>query len=54
MSVPNLFALSDISTIAISATFAASFVSPLSDESRLAEKLVTFSIYSFALSPAVR
>ena len=53
MSVPILLALSDISVIAWSAFAAAAAVSPPSDCSRDAEKLVTVSMYSLALSPAV-
>ena len=50
---PNLFALSDMSTIAISAILAASavlFPSPCKSD---AEKLVTVSMYLFADTPAV-
>ena len=53
ISVPILLALSDISVMAWSAFSAAAFVSPPKDCSRDAEKLVTVSMYSLALSPAV-
>ena len=53
IDVPILFALSDISRIAVSAYFAAFSVSPPRDCSRLAEKPVTVSMYSLADSPAV-
>ena len=53
MSVPILFALSDISVIAKFALSAAALVSPPRDCKRDAEKLVTVSIYSFADRPAV-
>ena len=53
MSVPILFALSDISVSARFAFSAAALVSPSRDCSRDAEKLVTVSMYSFADSPAV-
>ena len=53
MLVPILLALSDISVMAISATSADFDVSFARELSRLAEKLVVSSIYSFALIPAV-
>ena len=53
MLVPILFALSDISIIAMSAYSAAFAVSPPSDCKRLALKLVTCCMYSFADIPAV-
>ena len=53
MLVPILFALSDMSVMAISATSAAAFVSPERLCNNDAEKLVTFCIYSLADIPAV-
>ena len=53
MSVPILLALSDMSTIAISAIFAASAVSPATLCNSDAEKLVTLCMYSLADNPAV-
>ena len=53
MSEPILFALSDISVIAMFAYSAAFSVSPPREEIRLAEKPVTVSMYSLAESPAV-
>ena len=53
MSVPNLFALSAMSIIAISATSAALAVSPPKLLKSDAEKLVTCDIYSLADRPAV-
>ena len=53
MDVPSLFALSLMSVIAVSAYFTAASVSPPRDCKRLAEKLVTVSIYALADSPAV-
>ena len=50
---PILFALSDISTIAMLASCAAASVSRLTLESRLAAKLVVDSMESLAESPAV-
>ena len=54
MLVPILFALSDMSVIAISAISAAFAVSFPRLLRRLAEKLVVNSMYSLALMPAVR
>ena len=53
MSVPILLALSLISVIALLAASAAATVSPSSDDIRDALKLVTVSMYSLALMPAV-
>ena len=53
MSVPILFALSDISVIATFAFSAAAAVSLFMLASSDAEKLVTVSMYSFAGIPAV-
>ena len=53
ISVPILLALSLISVIAWLAASAAATVSPSSDDIRDALKLVTVSIYSLALIPAV-
>ncbi len=54
MLVPKVFALSAMSVMARSAYAAAATVSLPKDEIRLAEKLVTVSMYSLADSPAVR
>ena len=53
LDVPILFALSDISVIALSATSADFAVSPFKLCNNDAENEVTVSIYSFAESPAV-
>ena len=53
MLLPILFALSDISVMAISAISADFDVSFARELNRLAEKLVVSSMYSFALIPAV-
>ncbi len=53
MSVPILLALSAMSVMAWSATWAAFSVSPPSPWRRLAEKLVTVSMYALAERPAV-
>ena len=53
ISVPSFFALSLVSVIAISAYSTADAVSPPRDCKRLAEKLVTVSIYALADNPEV-
>ena len=53
ISEPILFALSDISVIAVFANSAAFAVSPPKEEIKLAENDVTFSMYSLADTPAV-
>ena len=53
MSVPKVFALSLMSTMAVLAYSAALTVSPPSDETSAAEKPVACSMYRFALRPAV-